>query len=66
MSVPDRYDAFWIPGLDDDGFDPDEALSIGFDWLDTADCGSCVVERPRGDQLERARSSLGHHGVETA
>jgi hypothetical protein len=29
------YDAFWIPGLDSD-FDADEALRLGFEWLDRA------------------------------
>jgi hypothetical protein len=29
------YEAFWIPGLDTD-FDPDEALLIGHDWLQSS------------------------------
>jgi hypothetical protein len=27
-----RYDAFWVPGLDDE-IDPDDALDIAVDWL---------------------------------
>lgn len=34
MTIPDRYDAFWIPGPDD--FDMDEGLRRGYEWLDHA------------------------------
>ncbi|MGH2404703.1 MAG: hypothetical protein ACRDGN_09580 [bacterium] len=32
MKTPDRYEAFWVPGLDSD-FDADRALEIALDWL---------------------------------
>src|SRR5690348_11856215 len=32
MSVPTRYDAYWIPGLQHD-IDPDESLRFGLNWL---------------------------------
>jgi len=31
-----RYEAYWVPGLDDD-VDPDEALLVAFDWLRDAE-----------------------------
>ncbi len=33
MSVPDRYDAYWIPGVESD-LDPDTAMRLGLRWLD--------------------------------
>ena len=36
MSVPARYDAFWVPGLDHD-IDRDESLSVGLRWLADAE-----------------------------
>jgi hypothetical protein len=32
MSNNARYDAFWVPGLNDDG-DPDDALRVALSWL---------------------------------
>lgn len=32
MTIPDRYDAFWIPGPET--FDMDEGLRLGYQWLD--------------------------------
>lgn len=32
-----RYDAYWVPGLDQDDLDTDEALSIAFGWLREAE-----------------------------
>lgn len=34
MTIPDRYDAFWIPGPDD--LDLDDSLRLGYRWLDDA------------------------------
>lgn len=31
------YAAYWIPGLDNDAIDPDDALARGFDWLRQAE-----------------------------
>lgn len=36
MSVPARYDALWVPGLDHD-IDRDESLRIGLRWLASAE-----------------------------
>lgn len=36
MTVPPRYKAFWIPGLDDD-VDTDESLNLGLRWLAAAE-----------------------------
>lgn len=36
VSVPARYDAFWVPGLDHD-IDRDESLSVGLRWLADAE-----------------------------
>lgn len=33
MTIPDRYDAFWIPGPDD--YDMDDGLHLGYRWLDS-------------------------------
>lgn len=33
MATTMKYKAFWVPGLDDDNVDPDEALALAFDWL---------------------------------
>jgi hypothetical protein len=35
VTVPDRYDAFWIPGPD--RLDMDAGLQLGYDWLDGSD-----------------------------
>ncbi len=32
-----NYEAFWVPGLDNDDMDPDAALSLGFRWLREAE-----------------------------
>lgn len=34
MTIPDRYEAFWIPGPDQ--LDMDEGLHLGYRWLETA------------------------------
>jgi len=34
MSIPDRYEAFWIPGPDE--LDIDEGLHLAYRWLETA------------------------------
>lgn len=34
MTIPDRYEAFWIPGPDE--LDRDEGLHLGYRWLETA------------------------------
>lgn len=36
MKIPPRYEAFWLPGLDED-VDPDEVLAIAFGWLRSAE-----------------------------
>lgn len=28
-----NYEAFWVPGLDDNNVDPDDALTVAFQWL---------------------------------
>lgn len=35
--VATQYDAYWVPGLDNDQVDPDEALALAFDWLGRAE-----------------------------
>ena len=37
MRPPVRYEAFWIPGLDNDDIDRDESLALGFEWLGSAE-----------------------------
>lgn len=32
-----HYEAFWIPGLENDDIDPDDALELGFGWLRQAE-----------------------------
>lgn len=32
-----RYDAFWVPGLDNDDIDRDDSLRVAFRWLDQAE-----------------------------
>jgi hypothetical protein len=36
MTVPARYEAFWVPGLNHD-IDPDESLSVVLQWLTEAE-----------------------------
>ena len=36
MTVPARYQGFWVPGLDHD-IDRDESLRVGFRWLADAE-----------------------------
>lgn len=36
MTVPARYEAFWVPGLDHD-IDRDESLRVGLRWLEEAE-----------------------------
>lgn len=32
-----NYEAYWVPGLDDEAFDPDDALALAFEWLGQAE-----------------------------
>lgn len=42
MTIPDRYDAYWIPGPD--ALDMDLGLRLGYQWLDSVPCrGERVV-----------------------
>lgn len=38
MTEPQRYRAFWVPGLNDDQVDPDEALAVALEWLRIVPC----------------------------
>jgi hypothetical protein len=57
MTTRQRYAAYWIPGLNDDEVDADDAIELAFRWLRTVGCeGARLVVMNTAGMIGNRRS----------